>query len=65
MENIVLVKFSGDREYAYITDVELAVGDKVIVPLGKDNREKEVIVTNINPAEDDAKWASKKILRRV
>lgn len=63
---IVLVEFhEGGRNYAYVADEQLSVGDKVVVPAGKDNKEKEVMVTSINPGEADAKWASKKIIRRV
>jgi hypothetical protein len=63
---IILVTFGSAKEYAYFTDIEdLKVDDKVIVPVGKNNEEKEVIVTKINATGEEARFATKKIIRRA
>lgn len=65
---IALVSFSKEgtgKQYAYYNDEPLNIGDAVVVPLGKDNREQVAYVTNVNPTGEEAKWASKKIIRRA
>ena len=65
---IALVSFNKEgtgKQYAYFNDEPLAIGDVVVVPLGKDNREQTAYVTNVNPTGEEAKWASKSIIRKA
>ena len=65
-DKAVLVNIgSSTRDYAYLTNLDLSVGDSVTVPLGKENRSMTATVSNVNPTPSEAQWATKKIIGRV
>jgi len=65
-DKVVLVNIGNSpRDYAYLTDLDLQVGDVVSCPMGKDNQIKTATVRWTNPTPEEAQWATKKIIGRV
>ena len=55
------VKGYAGRDYTFKTDMELIVGDKVLVPTGAELQEKSAVITAVNLPDDCVKpeWADK------
>ena len=43
----VTVSFGSEKTYSYLTEIEILVGDKVLVPVGNSNELKEVVVVSV------------------
>lgn len=55
---------SSKRQYAYNTDLDLQVGEEVLVPVGQANKPMTATISSITPTIEEAKWANKNILGR-